>query len=694
MNKSHGRLSIIHDALVGKFEGNTTPPKKDGFISNKKKFFIVVIIIITIIVVLLLTNKLVLLNNNGKLDILIKNEELEKFYNSKTTFKDGSYYSKFLRINLNIQDDFTGVEEKGVITIKSEQHGGEIIITSDNQYYGSLQDAINNIEINNEKNVKLTTIEDVQNIYGYIGKKYYINAVNLHLIQYFILADNKIYSFSTENIFLDKYVQDLALTFQASSKPLNLNLSITSMENRPQANVFEISNFAVDLRMLQCEITYHASSAPIEYGVIEGSLISVGPTLDTYATVLSGDKTLKSCSKYIVMAEISDHYLDDIKPDTLSIYSRKKDGNGWVKEETYIDTKNKVASAIVDGFDDYGLLGEIKDGVPDTRRTYDFEKILQERFNVYINKEVGFAINYPPEAEANSWDADMVINRYGPSYKDDVYAAVNFSMIAQPPGAYELYDGAEYTVIYFKNTNNKTVEEFVKPLLDYDPKYGTGTKLDGEIYVDGVKGVKLSYCCYANGSTMYLFPVKNKQYIIEINITPYGKDGNSYDKIGDRMIQSLKFSPDVIIQLDSTKNLKSFSRKGITFNYPERYKIDQDKDTGYISIYSPSDASDKDVEEVQGNELNLEIVIEPATKTETLDTLFKETEANIKKKGVILDKKDLFINGIPAKYLKTNLLEEYILLAKDKKIFIMNYSANTNIQEEFDRILKTFKVEW
>lgn len=138
---------------------------------------------------------------------------------------------------------------------------------------------------------------------------------------------------------------------------------------------------------------------------------------------------------------------------------------------------------------------------------------------------------------------------------------------------------------------------------------------------------------------------------------------------------------------------KNYSGIGISFFYPSIYEIDVYKTSSRLSLYSPLDPNRADVGEVQGNELKVEIVIYPASKNETLDKIFNETEASIKTMGTILDKKDLSINGIPAKYLKTYRVEEYMLLAKDKKIFIMKYPVATTRQSEFDQILSTFKVE-
>jgi hypothetical protein len=177
---------------------------------------------------------------------------------------------------------------------------------------------------------------------------------------------------------------------------------------------------------------------------------------------------------------------------------------------------------------------------PPVKRVYDFEKIIKENFLRYENEEFGFSIDYPPVAQQSELSIHSIQNRHGTQAEEKYLGGKRFDLIAQPPGAYELYDALVVDIIYFDNTYRKNLNQFVEQFINFNPEYGTGTKLEGDEAINGNIGKKLTYCCYAGGSTMYFFSNKNKNYIIGAYITPYGPDSEKYTQIAEKMIQSIQ----------------------------------------------------------------------------------------------------------------------------------------------------------
>lgn len=177
---------------------------------------------------------------------------------------------------------------------------------------------------------------------------------------------------------------------------------------------------------------------------------------------------------------------------------------------------------------------------PPTRKTYNFEKIMKENFRNYENNKSGFSISYPTEAEIAYLNYDQISSRYGRSTADQAESSMIFSFISQPPGAYEMYDGLSVEVIVFPNINRKTLDQLASERIDYDPQYQTGTKLEKYMTVNNIKIAKLVSCCYAGGTTKYIFLTKEDKYFIEIVVFSPGRDKENFDQVADKMINSLK----------------------------------------------------------------------------------------------------------------------------------------------------------
>lgn len=178
---------------------------------------------------------------------------------------------------------------------------------------------------------------------------------------------------------------------------------------------------------------------------------------------------------------------------------------------------------------------------PVTRKAYDFEKILREKFFTFENRDIGFSIEYPQEDRPNIINSKGIKDMFGKISNNDPIGAVTLGLVSQPPGAYELYDGFSLDIVYYKNANNLSIESLAKQEGKGYDENETGIKLDGAVIIDGVKGWKLDSCCYGGGSYIYYFPTKNNQYFLRIDLFSTGQDRNKFLQVADKMINSLKF---------------------------------------------------------------------------------------------------------------------------------------------------------
>ncbi len=100
--------------------------------------------------------------------------------------------------------------------------------------------------------------------------------------------------------------------------------------------------------------------------VISGTTLhSVLPILDANAWDLSGNPITTLSNPYTMTIDYSTALLQNINADTLSIYS-SSDGVTWTKETTTLDTTNKKASAQINHFTQFALMGEVADTVAPT----------------------------------------------------------------------------------------------------------------------------------------------------------------------------------------------------------------------------------------------------------------------------------------------------------------------------------------
>lgn len=174
------------------------------------------------------------------------------------------------------------------------------------------------------------------------------------------------------------------------------------------------------------------------------------------------------------------------------------------------------------------------------RINYDFKAIMEEKSLKFDDKKIGFKISYPPAMTVDNPTLDQIESRYGNPTKEEIVGGVHFSLISQPPGAYEMYDGLTVDIIYFQNLSRKTLDQFINQFINYEATYGTGTKFEKYLTVNGVKIAKLDECCYAGGTKKYIAMTKNNKYFIEIIVFSPGPDRENFEQVANKIVNSLQ----------------------------------------------------------------------------------------------------------------------------------------------------------
>lgn len=176
--------------------------------------------------------------------------------------------------------------------------------------------------------------------------------------------------------------------------------------------------------------------------------------------------------------------------------------------------------------------------LPLKRSNIDIQKILSERFITYENQIAGLKLQYPAVMEIYIYDSNKANQLFS---RNNLYEAVSFSLIAQPPGAYEIYDGLNIDVLIRDNSKNESLDQIIKPLIVEKLDYEDGNKYKGEIEINGIVAKKIYQCCYAGGTEMYFISSLDNKYIIEIHVFSVGQDEKNFDKVAESILKSIQF---------------------------------------------------------------------------------------------------------------------------------------------------------
>lgn len=162
---------------------------------------------------------------------------------------------------------------------------------------------------------------------------------------------------------------------------------------------------------------------------------------------------------------------------------------------------------------------------PNVRKSYDFVELLNENFLALDVMDAGYSIEHPSEMEVGKFR--------------DQNEAIYLSLISQTQKETEVYDGLLIKIFYYENINNELINIIKDKKNKKNDEYDW-TKVEN-IIVNGNNGWKIIQCCYMGESYQYFFLTKNGRKYIRIDIYSNGPDSSSYEKIIDRMINSLKF---------------------------------------------------------------------------------------------------------------------------------------------------------
>ncbi len=125
----------------------------------------------------------------------------------------------------------------------------------------------------------------------------------------------------------------------------------------------KIGHFTMDFPQyaVPTEMNIDLQSAPIIQTLLSGKkLFSVGPSFIAKAYDITGTPFDKFLLPFTLNADFSQLNLFTIKPESLSFYSTQ-DGKTWIKENTIIDLVQKTATATINHFTQFALMGEAAD---------------------------------------------------------------------------------------------------------------------------------------------------------------------------------------------------------------------------------------------------------------------------------------------------------------------------------------------
>ncbi len=217
----------------------------------------------------------------------------------------------------------------------------------------------------------------------------------------------------------------------------NLNPTLTS-----NAAFFEMQKYKLkflqDSTLKNHKIRLFIYSAP--WVVISEKFKSLGNSLEIKTRDLFNDRVESLLKDYTITVDYSDTDISKFKPDTLTIYS-SKDGSSWNPEITTLDPVTKTASATLNHFSYYALIGERIDTIPPTT---NYQLIGTEGAPPWYLSDVNLTLT-PDDGEGLgvAWTLVKINDTDWQTYT----GPLNFSA-----------DG-DYSVQYFSGDNDNNIEE-------------------------------------------------------------------------------------------------------------------------------------------------------------------------------------------------------------------------------------------
>lgn len=174
-----------------------------------------------------------------------------------------------------------------------------------------------------------------------------------------------------------------------------------------------------------------------------------------------------------------------------------------------------------------------------TRISFNFDEIFNKKFIEYKNENVGFSIQYPGQAKLYVYSKQEANERSIGTDNSNVLGAINISLVSQLAQGTELYDGLSIDIIYYTNSKDETLDEFVRLQIEKLEDNPPNKHVSKNILINNISIIE-TIATVLGSSKSYYFLDKSSRYFIEINIFSAGQDKTKFDTAADKIVLSLK----------------------------------------------------------------------------------------------------------------------------------------------------------
>ena len=174
------------------------------------------------------------------------------------------------------------------------------------------------------------------------------------------------------------------------------------------------------------------------------------------------------------------------------------------------------------------------------RIQFDFQEILSENFQEYVNVDIGLKFDYPKEIKMHHYTPDELENI---TMSGDLLPFDGMTLLLNPKPwvtGIEFHDGLLITLTYYQYE-----KQIVDPILieisnrdGFDNYESTAQKG----FLNGKSVIIEHYCCYGGDSTTYHFFTNNNKYYVRIEVSTAGPDKDKFEVIARRILNSLEFN--------------------------------------------------------------------------------------------------------------------------------------------------------
>lgn len=331
---------------------------------------------------------------------------------------------------------------------------------------------------------------------------------------------------------------------------------------------------------------YLSSSPFIKTKLVDKILKSIMPSIKAEARTISGTLINTFLLPFTLTIDFTEAALDNINPDSLSIYS-SKDGITWIKELTTIDPLNHIATANINHFSFFALMGEVDDtDAPITEAIFTGDKGQENWYRSDVT------------AALNAIDAKLGVDYI--YYKKQNTDWIRYS------SAFTFTDNGNYEIQYYSGDKGGNVEDVKTEKFGIDkiPPVSTanitnGTKGNEDWYISNVS-IELTASDEASGVAQINYSIDNGQsYQKYTDVVTIEKEGinklmyYSEDNAGNKeSIQELeikidKTPPDTLLYITGTLGSEAWYKTNVQAAFNAT-----DENSGYNTTYYSLDEGD------------------------------------------------------------------------------------------------------